>query len=87
MESVLGEFFAGEFSSQIQMQYKKPVHLLSKRFFFKLLRNLRFEKAFRLAVELSSKELFMVSIIKMQYIHKLLHILYTAISDIKWLFT
>ena len=71
MESVLGGFFAGEFSLHIQMEYKKPVHLLSKRFFFKLLRNLRFEKAFRLAVELSSKELFMVSI-KMQYIHKVL---------------
>ena len=27
MESVLGGFFAGEFSSQIQMQYKKPVHI------------------------------------------------------------
>ena len=77
MESVLGGFFAGEFSSQIQMQYKKPVHLLSKRFFFKLLRNLRFEKAFRLAVELSSKELFMVSTIKMHYIHKVLNILYS----------
>jgi hypothetical protein len=58
MESALSSFFAGNINSSIYEEFHDSVLLLSRRFFFKLLRNERFEKAFRLAVDLSSVDLF-----------------------------
>ena len=60
MESALGSFFAGGLSQSLVNEYRAPVHLLARRFFFQLLRSHRFQKAFSLAVELSSRDLFMV---------------------------
>ena len=60
MESALGSFFASGLSQSILNEYRAPVHLLARRFFFQLLRSSRFQKAFSLAVELSSRDLFMV---------------------------
>uniref|UniRef100_A0A1X7UMS5 Uncharacterized protein n=1 Tax=Amphimedon queenslandica TaxID=400682 RepID=A0A1X7UMS5_AMPQE len=57
MESALGSFFASGLSQSILNEYRAPVHLLARRFFFQLLRSSRFQKAFSLAVELSSRDL------------------------------
>ncbi|XP_019853301.1 PREDICTED: WD repeat-containing and planar cell polarity effector protein fritz homolog isoform X3 [Amphimedon queenslandica] len=59
MESALGSFFASGLSQSILNEYRAPVHLMARRFFFQLLRSSRFQKAFSLAVELSSRDLFM----------------------------
>lgn len=61
LETSLGGFYAPvrPLSEVIVMDYRDPISRLARRFFHQLLRYQRFEKAFLLAVDLHSRDLFM----------------------------
>ncbi|XP_022090960.1 WD repeat-containing and planar cell polarity effector protein fritz homolog [Acanthaster planci] len=61
LEASLGSFYAPlrPLSDVIVMDYRDPISRLARRFFHHLLRYQRFEKAFLLAVDLHSRDLFM----------------------------
>lgn len=60
IEAALGHFFRSKYpiSLSIEKEYKESMHCLAKRFFNHLIRYKSLEKAFLLAVDLKSKELF-----------------------------
>ena len=62
LEASLGSFYAPlrPLSYVIVVDYRDPISRLARRFFHHLLRYQRFEKAFLLAVDLHSRDLFMV---------------------------
>lgn len=57
IESALGSYFTEQHNG-----YRTKVDLLMRRFFYKLLSAERFEKAFRIAVDMEARDLFMVTI-------------------------
>ncbi|XP_038044090.1 WD repeat-containing and planar cell polarity effector protein fritz homolog [Patiria miniata] len=61
LEASLGSFYAPlrPLSEVIVVDYRDPISRLARRFFHYLLRYQRFEKAFLLAVDLHSRDLFM----------------------------
>ncbi|XP_033638550.1 WD repeat-containing and planar cell polarity effector protein fritz homolog [Asterias rubens] len=61
LEASLGSFYAPlrPLSEVIVVDYRDPISRLARRFFHHLLRYQRFEKAFLLAVDLHSRDLFM----------------------------
>ncbi|XP_072031870.1 LOW QUALITY PROTEIN: WD repeat-containing and planar cell polarity effector protein fritz homolog [Amphiura filiformis] len=61
LETSLGSFYAPvrPLSEVIVVDYRDPISRLARRFFHQLLRYQRFEKAFLLAVDLHSRDLFM----------------------------
>lgn len=58
IETALGSFMSANHHI-IEQDIKLEIDMLSRRFFFKLLHQKKFEKAFRLAVDLLAKDLFM----------------------------
>jgi len=60
IEGALGHFFRSKYpiSLSIEKEYKESMHCLAKRFFNHLIRYKSLKKAFLLAVDLKSKELF-----------------------------
>ncbi|XP_033115818.1 WD repeat-containing and planar cell polarity effector protein fritz homolog [Anneissia japonica] len=61
LETSLGSFYAPvrPISEVIVIEYRDPISRLARRFFHQLLRYKRFDKAFLLAVDLHSRDLFM----------------------------
>ncbi|CAG2235674.1 CPLANE5 [Mytilus edulis] len=61
LESTLGTFYAPKrpLSEVTIMDYRDPISRLARRFFHQLLRYSRFDKAFLLAVDIGSRDLFM----------------------------
>ena len=61
IESALGSYFMELQDDSRGNDYRAKVELLIRRFFYKLLRAERFEKAFRIAIDIEARDLFMVT--------------------------
>jgi len=61
LEAALATFYAPRpaLSEATILQYREPAGLLARRFFHQLLRYVRFDKAFLLAVDMGARDLFM----------------------------
>jgi len=61
LEAALATFYAPKpsISEATILEYREPVGLLARRFFHLLLRYVRFDKAFLLAVDMGARDLFM----------------------------
>ncbi|KAM9804257.1 WD repeat-containing and planar cell polarity effector protein fritz homolog [Neosynchiropus ocellatus] len=61
LEAVLGVFYvpAAPLADTVTLEYREPISKYARRFFHHLLRHQRFEKAFLLALDLESRDLFM----------------------------